>query len=371
MPPPRSLDGDGDNSSNGLPPSFSFGVGADGWTQGHPALGGPIASTNTQRYANAAPMHSDGTRNEPRWSHLAALQNLIRNYTESLLTTSGMAAPTTTDAYGCAGPARTPLQCVVYAANTSAELTFAIGGSGGDAVMSGRSAPPNEPAATVSIYGRSVAMPADTVLIFGTDRTTVLWNSSHPPDVDLAAHAIRPSDAPLRFTSWTDAANMTWHSATFDAPTGEPTAVLLDLAGMRKGMAFVNGAHVAQYDLALASCTADGALPKPGVPNSFPQEAHWKPTGWCGDLRYVNGGAVGAGSATDTYPDGGCGQPSQRFYHVPADWLKPTGNTLLLTEHPAKWNGDSCVSGWGRAPGGCHYANAVVNLSAVAIVSRN
>ena len=62
---------------------------------------------------------------------------------------------------------------------------------------------------------------------------------------------------------------------------------------------------------------------------------------------------------------------SYRYYHVPNDWLKPTGNTLLITEHPASWNGDSCVSGWGRNPAGCQYANAVANISAVQVVSRN
>ena len=58
--------------------------------------------------------------------------------------------------------------------------------------------------------------------------------------------------------------------------------VQLDLVSMRKGMAFVNGAHVANYDIALASCVANGTMPMPGQPNSFPGEAHWKPNNWCG-----------------------------------------------------------------------------------------
>ena len=28
----------------------------------------------------------------------------------------------------------------------------------------------------------------------------------------------------------------------------------------------------------------------------------------------------------------GADQPGQRYYHVPPDWIKPTGNVLLLTE---------------------------------------
>ena len=135
-----SLNGESDQAHDGphgnLPQErvpFDFDI---EWNEGHPALGstGPVASTNTQRYANAAPVHSDGTRNEPRWSHLAALQHLIRDHSEAMLTTSGVAAPTSNSSFGCAGLETHDSQpgvCVVYAANTSQEITFAIGGSGG------------------------------------------------------------------------------------------------------------------------------------------------------------------------------------------------------------------------------------------------
>ena len=297
---------------------------------------------------------------------------------EAMLTTSGVAAPTSNSSFGCAGLETHDSQpgvCVVYAANTSQEITFAIGGSGGHTEPpapwhNGSCCQPVLPAAQASIYGQKLGMPANTVLIIGADKKTVLWNSSQPPTVDLSTHRILPATSPLTFHTWSDPNETTWHATTFDAPTGDPVAVLLDLAGMRKGMAFVNGGHVANYDLALASCNANGTLPVPGQPNSFPGEAHWKPKNWCGDLQYVNSGASGEAAVTDTYPDGGCGH-GQRYYHVPCDWLQPSGNILLLTEHAPAWNGDSCVSGWGRAPGGCHYANDVVNLSKVSVVSRN
>eukprot|EP01052_Picozoa_sp_SAG31_P034066 SAG31_NODE_3926_length_3746_cov_1.757609_3_plen_741_part_00 len=380
-----SLDGEGDDARDGprgnLPPAPPFNFGVESWNRGHPALGttGPVASTNTQRYANAAPMHSDGTRNEPRWSHLAALQNLLRNHSEAMLTTSGVAAPISSSTFGCTGLEShdaQPAVCVAYAANTSQEITFAIGGSGGhveppERWHNGSCCQPVLPAAEAFIYGQKLGMPANTVLVIGSDKKTVLWNSSQPPNVDLTKHKVVPASEPLKFSTWTDAKSMTWHAATFDAPAGDPVAVLLDLAGMRKGMAFVNGGHVANYDLALASCNANGTLPVSGQPNSFPGEAHWKPKNWCGNLQYVNGGSIATAAVSDTYPDGGCGQPSQRYYHVPCDWLKPTGNILLLTEHTKSWNGDSCVSGWGRAVGGCHYANNVADLSQVSVVSRN
>ena len=46
------------------------------WSQAAPSAAGangPLSSTNTVRYANAAPLHSDGTRNEPLWSHVGKL----------------------------------------------------------------------------------------------------------------------------------------------------------------------------------------------------------------------------------------------------------------------------------------------------------
>ena len=216
------------------------------------------------------------------------------------------------------------------------------------------------------------------------------------------------------------------------------------------------------------------------MPNGFPGLAHWKPKNWCGHLQYVNGGAAGAGSVSHTYPDGGCGQPTQRcvpgahlgrasvllshsfmdversrafllgrralvrvlalgwrplqwrgggclslspslspnlepgvgvevglwswlrkgmwlrlrlrvriplqhlalafriasrpgtcwpfrYYHVPSDWLKPTGNTLLITEHPASWNGDSCVSGYVQR----YYAFSSTPLCNTSTLARN
>lgn len=345
-----SLAGESDTAAGaGTVAPFTFGVAADAWNPGHPAssLGGPVASTNTMRYANAAPMHSDGTRNEPRWSHLATLQNLIRNSTGAMLTTPGVAAPTNIDRFGCAeltkpawGSASGPLQCIVYSANTSDEITFVVGGFGGttEPPQKWRNGTwqPQEPTQQVSVYGQRLGMPFNTVLIIGADKKKVLWNSSQPAAVDLSAHKINPNPAgALLLSKWSDAANMTWRSATFDAPAGDPTAVLLDLNGLHKGMAFVNGRHVANYELALASCNKDQSLPKPGPKNnSFPQFGHWKPTGWCGNLQYINNGDAGAGAVTDTYPDGGCGQPTQRYYHIPRDYLTPTGQFLVPQPSP-------------------------------------
>ncbi|CAN6984548.1 hypothetical protein BRARA_A00214 [Brassica rapa] len=92
---------------------------------------------------------------------------------------------------------------------------------------------------------------------------------------------------------------LTWHKAYFDAPEGnEPLA--LDMEGMGKGQVWVNGESIGRYWTAFA-------------------------TGDCGHCSY-----------TGTYKPNkclsGCGQPTQRYYHVPRSWLKPSQNLLVIFE---------------------------------------
>ena len=86
--------------------------------------------------------------------------------------------------FGCAiaSVGAEPRVCVVFAANTSKEITFAIGGSGGSVGPpppwhNGSCCQPVQPAAMASIYGRRLGMPLNTVLIIAADKKTVLWNS--------------------------------------------------------------------------------------------------------------------------------------------------------------------------------------------------
>ncbi|XP_057415941.1 beta-galactosidase 3-like [Lotus japonicus] len=92
---------------------------------------------------------------------------------------------------------------------------------------------------------------------------------------------------------------LTWHKAYFDAPEGdEPLA--LDMEGMGKGQIWINGQSIGRYWLAFAS-------------------------GDCNGCNY-------AGSFRPTKCQLGCGQPTQRWYHVPRSWLKPTQNLLVIFE---------------------------------------
>nr|GMC99035.1 beta-galactosidase 3 [Ipomoea batatas] len=92
---------------------------------------------------------------------------------------------------------------------------------------------------------------------------------------------------------------LTWHKAYFNAPDGdEPLA--LDMRSMGKGQVWINGQSIGRYWTAYA-------------------------TGNCDGCHY-------AGGYKPRKCQLGCGQPTQRWYHVPRSWLKPTENLLVLFE---------------------------------------
>lgn len=92
---------------------------------------------------------------------------------------------------------------------------------------------------------------------------------------------------------------LTWHKAYFNAPDGdEPLA--LDMSSMGKGQVWINGQSIGRYWTAFA-------------------------TGNCNECSY-------AGTYRPPKCELGCGQPTQRWYHVPRSWLKPTQNLLVLFE---------------------------------------
>ncbi|KAF1861390.1 hypothetical protein Lal_00025688 [Lupinus albus] len=95
---------------------------------------------------------------------------------------------------------------------------------------------------------------------------------------------------------------LTWHKTYFNAPEGdEPLA--LDMEGMGKGQIWINGQNIGRYWTASA-------------------------VGNCSDCSY-------AGSFRPPKCQLGCGQPTQRWYHVPRSWLKPDHNLLVVFEELA------------------------------------
>ncbi|XP_017981246.1 PREDICTED: beta-galactosidase 5 [Theobroma cacao] len=93
--------------------------------------------------------------------------------------------------------------------------------------------------------------------------------------------------------------SMAWYKAYFNAPGGdEPLA--LDMRSMGKGQVWINGQSLGRYWMAYAK-------------------------GDCGACGY-------SGTFRPTKCQSGCGQPTQRWYHVPRSWLKPTRNLLVVFE---------------------------------------
>ncbi|XP_022147716.1 beta-galactosidase-like [Momordica charantia] len=98
---------------------------------------------------------------------------------------------------------------------------------------------------------------------------------------------------------------LTWYKTTFDAPGGnEPLA--LDMSSMGKGQMWVNGQSIGR---------------------------HWPAyiaRGSCGKCNY-------AGIFDEKKCHSNCGEPSQKWYHVPRAWLNPSGNVLVVFE---EWGGN-------------------------------
>ncbi|XP_057787658.1 beta-galactosidase-like [Salvia miltiorrhiza] len=98
---------------------------------------------------------------------------------------------------------------------------------------------------------------------------------------------------------------LTWYKTTFEAPAGKDP-LGLDMMSMSKGEVWINGQSIGR---------------------------HWPAyiaKGSCGNCNY-------AGTFSEKKCQRNCNQPSQRWYHVPRSWLKPSGNLLVVFE---EWGGD-------------------------------
>ncbi|XP_076894152.1 beta-galactosidase 8-like [Bidens hawaiensis] len=94
---------------------------------------------------------------------------------------------------------------------------------------------------------------------------------------------------------------LTWYKTSFDAPSGD-NPIAIDFTGMGKGEAWVNGQSIGRY---------------------WP--SYIAPSGGCSACSYK-----GPYSSSKCLKN--CGKPSQKLYHVPRSWLKPSGNVLVLFE---------------------------------------
>ncbi|KAL2326184.1 hypothetical protein Fmac_025242 [Flemingia macrophylla] len=95
---------------------------------------------------------------------------------------------------------------------------------------------------------------------------------------------------------------MTWYKAEFKAPSGADP-VVVDLQGMGKGQAWVNGLSIGRY---------------------------W--SSWISDTNGCSDTCDYRGKYTTDKCNTNCGRPSQRWYHVPRSFLNNDKNTLVLFE---------------------------------------
>ncbi|CAM6089403.1 unnamed protein product [Calypogeia fissa] len=100
---------------------------------------------------------------------------------------------------------------------------------------------------------------------------------------------------------------LVWYKTTVDYTGPVDGPVVLDLGSMKKGVAWMNGHQLGRY----------------WASQTNPSTAECS-TG-C-DYRVNYRGPASGRCRID------CGQPSQRWYHVPREWLKPSGNRLVLFE---------------------------------------
>ncbi|XP_076957639.1 beta-galactosidase 8-like [Bidens hawaiensis] len=94
---------------------------------------------------------------------------------------------------------------------------------------------------------------------------------------------------------------LTWYKTSFDAPSGD-NPIAIDFTGMGKGEVWVNGQSIGRY---------------------WP--SYIAPSGGCSVCSYK-----GPYSSSKCLKN--CGKPSQKLYHIPRAWLKPSGNVLVLFE---------------------------------------
>ena len=142
------------------------------------------------------------------------------------------------------------------------------------------------------------------------DETLIKDLSSHKWTYEIGLHGFenRLFSSDSRFAAKWQSENlpvnkmMTWYKTTFKAPLGtDPVA--LDLQGLGKGVAWVNGHNLGRYwpsFIAEEGCSLD-------------------PCDYRG--AYDNKKCVS-----------NCGHPTQRWYHVPRSFINDGDNTLVLFE---------------------------------------
>lgn len=155
-------------------------------------------------------------------------------------------------------------------------------------------------ASTISVGGKDYPMASSSSRIF--DRTLQpLWYSQ-PDEIDGEGEPYHNAlSSPLKWRMWKNQnksapdAKGTWYGTSFILDPSLPASaqVSVNLTGFGQGNLFLNGVHVAYFNLEDGSCASPP------------------------------GGVNGHGSCLG-YIESRCGKPTQDCYHVPPEWLVKT-----------------------------------------------
>ncbi|KAL9407198.1 hypothetical protein Peur_004170 [Populus x canadensis] len=184
--------------------------------------------------------------------------------------------------------------------------------------------------ANFDLVPSGITGPVELIGYHGDDETVVKDLSSQKWSYKIGLEGLNQELYSSQSLKWQEDSfpvnrNLTWYKTVFKAPLGTDP-VVVDLLGMGKGLAWVNGNNIGRY---WPSFIAEG-------------DCNLEPC----DYR---------GSYDSSKCLSNCGHPTQRWYHVPRSFLNDTGdNTLVLLEefggNPSSVNfqtiavGSACIS---------------------------
>ncbi|XP_043804666.1 beta-galactosidase 3 isoform X3 [Manihot esculenta] len=276
--------------------------------------GGPFITTS---YDYEAPIDEYGLPRLPKWAHLRELHRAIKLCEHTMLNSNpvnlSLGPSQEADVFADASGA-----CVAFLANTDEK---------NEKIVEFRNMSYHLPAWSVSIlpdcknvvfntaknagpYYEWVGAGLTSVKIDGFNNGTLdlsTFNWTYKIGLQGEKLGIYKADA-VDKVHWVASSKppkyqpLTWYKVAVDPPAGDEP-IGLDMLHMGKGLAWLNGEEIGRY---------------------WPRKSsiHEKCVQEC-DYR---------GKFMPDKCRTGCGQPTQRWYHVPRSWFKPSGNILVIFE---------------------------------------
>ncbi|OIV98111.1 hypothetical protein TanjilG_25976 [Lupinus angustifolius] len=174
----------------------------------------------------------------------------------------------------------------------------------------------------IAILSLAVGLPVRTLYeFFESGLTSVKVAGLKNGTIDLSSYAwtykiglqgenskIYQGDG-LNSVKWTSTSKppkgqpLTWYKTIVDAPPGDEP-VGLDMLNMGKGLAWLNGEEIGRYWPRISESKKEDCVQQCDYRGKFDSDK-------CNT---------------------GCGEPTQKWYHVPRSWFKPSGNVLVFFE---------------------------------------